>query len=286
MTTSSEVLSLAKTNQLRPGDLLFQNFPPSGLTKVIGDATDSSIHHVGILDRVHGKWVVVESVGNHGKLTPLESFVTRGSDVWVKRFTNMTPTKAQKFAKNAFDLTQTYPEYDMAYKYDNDRLYCSELVLLAAQTVGINLYGVDTKAKWLDRSDRSVKEYLQTVHGIGENDPIPDSWRLITPVALFYANPLGDPDGIRGKNIPNDPVPNHALYDTLPGKTTAEKFNFLHNMWFRYLNQVRCESDLAQGGQRKYCSLAMANQHYSLTLFTQFPEEAELAAKISTILAQ
>lgn len=262
----------------KEGMLIFQSLPnTSQLVMVIQDATDSPITHVGILHKNDdGDWVVIESIGNRGRETPIDEFLSRSNNVaWLKMIEGVD---AKRFVTEASRLTKTYPEYDPNFKYDNGKLYCSEMIALAAKAIGIDLFDVDVRASWLDIRDVSVAQYLQSRH---ISMPDMDKWRILPPNTLFFSNKLVNPQcAANAGNTPMANIPNHALYDNLPGKTTSEKMDYLKKMWGNFSNQVTVKKETINGYTHYFFKLKVNGIEYGLTIFGQFPEEEKLAQEI------
>lgn len=262
------------------GMLVFQALPKQGLGQIIVDATNSSIAHVGILHKnADDKWVVVESIGSHGIQPPIDEFIARApGQVWFKEIKGLTTDAANKMVRRAIELS--YAPYDIRYEYGNVEIYCSELVASAAQFAGIDLFDVDIPAAWMDRSAASVQQYLQDIHLINPGDALPKDWRVIPPNTLFYSNKLQDPAGVAAEtNMPRDGMHHNALYDTVPGKSVAEKYAFLRSVWGSASAIVE-NRDPQSEKQNVHFEIKAGGQTYGLTLFRQFPEEAQLYAII------
>ncbi len=259
----------------REGMLIFQSLPnTSQLVKVIQDATDSPITHVGILHKNDdGGWVVIESFGNNGEETPVDVFLGRSNNIaWFKVIGGID---AKKFAAKAAELTKTYPKYDSDFKYDNGKLYCSELIALAAKAVGVDLFDVDVRAGWLDQTDASVARFLQL--------PRPyrldmEKWRILPPNTLFFSNKLVDPQyAANGNSPPKAKDPKHFLYDTLPGDTIVKKLTTLQRLYGKYAS---VENETIKEFTHYRFKWSVNGVEYGLTLFGQFPEEEKLAQEI------
>lgn len=260
------------------GMLVFQSLSAKGgLVQVIQDATDSLITHVGILHKnENGEWVVIESIGNNGKETPIDTFLTRSNDiVWYKKISGVSGDKASRFVREAIRLAKKYPEYDTEFEYGNNKLYCSELVAMAAKAVGIDLFDTDVRTSWLDRNDESVVRYL----GFSPHPANLEKWRILPPHTLFYSNKLEDSSNST-QNTPKGPVPSHALYDTLPGKTTEDKMAYLEQIWGKNVDRVVTEREIIDGHTHYLFKVSIGGVEYGLIFFGQFPEEEILAQKI------
>lgn len=106
--------------EIKEGDVIFQT-SQSQQSPLIQIATRSQISHCGIIVMKNGKPYVLETLKTL-VITPLDKFIARGEDgkYWLKR-------SNKKNIKIKYDnyLGKTY---DLAFKFDNDKFYCSELI--------------------------------------------------------------------------------------------------------------------------------------------------------------
>lgn len=105
---------------VREGDVIFHT-SQSSQSPLIQIGTRSHITHCGIVVIKEGKPYVLETLKTL-VLTPLDQFVARGKDgkYWLKRSDrgNIKIEYAHYLGK----------PYDLAFSFDNDIYYCSELV--------------------------------------------------------------------------------------------------------------------------------------------------------------
>ena len=105
---------------VREGDVIFQT-SQSSQSPLIQIGTRSHITHCGIVVIKDGKPFVLETLKTL-VLTPLDKFIARGKDgkYWLKRSNreNIKIEYAHYLGK----------PYDLAFSFDNDIYYCSELV--------------------------------------------------------------------------------------------------------------------------------------------------------------
>ena len=106
--------------EVREGDVIFQT-SQSQQSPLIQIATRSKISHCGIIVMKNGKPYVLETLKTL-VITPLDKFITRGKGgrYWLKR-SNIENIKIK------YDSYLGKP-YDLAFKFDNDKFYCSELI--------------------------------------------------------------------------------------------------------------------------------------------------------------
>lgn len=151
LTAETETVSVSQTSkpqktetvsEVREGDVIFQT-SKSQQSPLIQIATRSKITHCGIIVMRGGKPYVLETLKTL-VLTPLDKFIARGEDgkYWIKR-----SSKENIKIKYAKYLGKPY---DLAFKFDNGRFYCSELVYdIYQKQLGIEL-----------AEPRQVKDYL------------------------------------------------------------------------------------------------------------------------------
>ena len=105
---------------VREGDVIFQT-SQSSQSPLIQIGTRSRITHCGIIVMRDGKPYVLETLKTL-VLTPLDKFIARGKEgkYWLKRSDkeNIKIDYAHYLGK----------PYDLAFSFDNDIYYCSELV--------------------------------------------------------------------------------------------------------------------------------------------------------------
>ncbi|MBR5576614.1 MAG: hypothetical protein IKW22_04940, partial [Bacteroidaceae bacterium] len=106
--------------EVREGDVIFQT-SQSEQSPLIQIGTRSKISHCGIIVMRGGKPYVLETLRTL-VLTPLDKFIARGEEgkYWIKRSKkeNIKIRYSNYLGKR----------YDLAFKFDNGRYYCSELV--------------------------------------------------------------------------------------------------------------------------------------------------------------
>ena len=134
VTASTETIE-----DVREGDVIFQT-SQSKQSPLIQIGTRSKITHCGIIVMKNGKPYVLETLQTL-VLTPLDKFIARGKDgkYWLKR-----PSKDNIRIKYKDYLGKPY---DLAFKFDNGKFYCSELIY----DVYLNQLGIELcKPKTVD----------------------------------------------------------------------------------------------------------------------------------------
>ena len=132
---SSIPTSFAQQNRsmLKEGDLVFQDLDCGPLCDAIEAVTDGyqgrDFSHVAILVKMNKELRAVEAIGSHVKSTSLDSLFLRCPD--PKKYLIMRLTIANQFRiplACKYAKTTLGKAYDDRFIYDNDSLYCSELI--------------------------------------------------------------------------------------------------------------------------------------------------------------
>ena len=120
MVTETFTARTGKVQDVREGDVIFQT-SPSEQSPLIQIATRSKISHCGIIVMKNGKPYVLETLETL-VVTPLDKFIARGKDgkYWLKR-------SKKENIKIKYKSYLGKP-YDKAFKFDNSKFYCSELI--------------------------------------------------------------------------------------------------------------------------------------------------------------
>jgi hypothetical protein len=135
-------LSMMACNSTKPiyqpqeGDILLQDLECGPLCTAIKQVTfgmdSAEFSHIGLVQKVGEKWMVLEAISDGVKYTALLEFVKRSVDendnpkIWVTRLKNEYKPILPKVKKYAsFYLGKTY---DDAFLMENDKYYCSELL--------------------------------------------------------------------------------------------------------------------------------------------------------------
>lgn len=116
--TSLFMFSHSEATELKEGDIIFHT-SKSRQAPLIAYATMSNKTHCGIIVEKDSELYVLETL-HIIKLTPLQTFIDRGllGKYWVKRGINK-PVEYKKYLGIP---------YDLSFKTDNSKYYCSELV--------------------------------------------------------------------------------------------------------------------------------------------------------------
>ncbi len=123
---------------LQNGDVVLQA-STSERSALIRKASRSQYSHVGVVERAKDGVFVLEAVQPVSR-TPLATWVKRGEGAWV---TVLRPKGLDAAARNrvvAAAKRELGKPYDARYRWDDERLYCSELVVKAfARGAGLSV---------------------------------------------------------------------------------------------------------------------------------------------------
>ncbi|MES2515614.1 MAG: YiiX family permuted papain-like enzyme [Bacteroidota bacterium] len=177
------ILSFIPNNAYKDGDLIFQ--ATSGATgQAIQLATHSKYNHCGILFFENNEWIVYEAV-QPVKKTSLKEFEARGKGT-VKRLSNKELTKEDILKLKTLFKTYEHKNYDEAFNWSDDRIYCSELVYkLYNNALQIELCK-PRKLGDFDLSNPLVKEKLNEKYKI----KIPLNEPMVSPEDIFRSGLL------------------------------------------------------------------------------------------------
>jgi hypothetical protein len=146
----------------KDGDIIFQ--ATSGERgKAIQLATKSKYNHCGVLFNENGKWIVYEAV-QPVKKTTLSAFNSRGQGTVMRlKNTSLKPADIDKL-KATFKGYE-HKNYDDAFNWSDDRIYCSELVYKLYNN-GLNIKLCEPRQlKDFDLSNPLVRAQLNLQYG-------------------------------------------------------------------------------------------------------------------------
>jgi hypothetical protein len=172
----------AVTTDYRPraGDVIFHT-SSSSQSQAIQDATESRLTHVGLVFMHDGRWTVIEAV-QPVRWTALDEWTARGQEEFlVMRATpSIASTPDWSVALREAAVRFLGRDYDLAFQWGDERMYCSELVYLAfLNGLGVELVAAETFGD-LELQVASVQSLItrRAVNGI-----LPEE-RIVTPVRL------------------------------------------------------------------------------------------------------
>jgi uncharacterized protein YycO len=115
--------------KIKNGDIIFQT-SQSAQCEAVRIATNSKFSHCGIIFITNGKKTVLEAV-QPIKITPLEEWIThgKGNQYVVKRLKNSKSLNSDVLKKmKTYGETMINKDYDGYFSWNDDQIYCSELV--------------------------------------------------------------------------------------------------------------------------------------------------------------
>jgi uncharacterized protein YycO len=189
-TSCPEPLSLAGENesQIKDGDIIFHT-SNSGQSKAIQLATKSKYSHCGIVYKEENEFYVFEAV-QPVKSTPLNKWIARGESgkYIVKRLKNaddvLTPAVLKKMKQEGEKFKGK--DYDGLFGWNDEKIYCSELVWkIYKRGAGIEV-GKLEKLKDFDLSSDIVKNTMKQRYG----NNIPLNETVVSPMAVFESDLL------------------------------------------------------------------------------------------------
>lgn len=167
--------------QPKNGDIIFQS-SQSSQSKAVEQATNSPYSHMGIIFIKNGKPYVFEA-GSKVTYTPLKSFIERGKNrnYVIKRLKDhnlsLKETNKLKLVAKTFENKP----YDIWFGWDDNYIYCSELVWKIYNRA-LNLkIGQLQNIEDFNLSSAAVKQKLKARYG----DKVPFQETVISPVAMF-----------------------------------------------------------------------------------------------------
>lgn len=171
---------------VQEGDLVFQR-SRSAQSEAVALATHSALTHMGLVLFEDGKFWVYEAV-QPVQRTPLEAWVARGVDgkVVVRRLRDaasvLTPKVVRELKRSVHGFLGK--PYDLQFRWDDDELYCSELVYKAYErAAGVRLGRLQRVAE-LDLASPTVQRKLRQRYGKKLQRFEPRE-QVITPQSMF-----------------------------------------------------------------------------------------------------
>ncbi len=174
VTASTETIE-----DVREGDVIFQT-SQSQQSPLIKIGTRSTITHCGIIVMRNGQPYVLETLRTL-VLTPLDKFVARGKGgkYWLKR-----PDKDDIRIKYANYLGKPY---DLEFKFDNGKFYCSELIYdIYKHQLDIELCKPKRVGDYLILGSGRLPKIKQAMQTRG----ITTEQYAVAPVDVFYSKHL------------------------------------------------------------------------------------------------
>lgn len=178
----------SSTKAYKNGDIIFQ-ISLSAQSKAIQLATQSQYSHCSIIYQKGKEYFVFEAV-QPVKLTPLKEWIARGKNQHyvIKRLKNaqsiLTPKVLVSMQKEGEKLRGK--KYDIYFGWDDQRIYCSELVWKIYKR-GANIeIGKLQRLRDFDIDHKVVRKKLKERYG----ERIPLSEKVISPASIFEDSQL------------------------------------------------------------------------------------------------
>ena len=161
----------------REGDMVFQSVPRNDLVIAIEGVTQSKYSHCGIVVKEGVDWFVLEAIGPV-TVTKLSDWIRRGrgAEYWVYRLTEQYTAKIPQLIAKA--KTFAGKPYDVRYRMDDERIYCSELLYKAFKDATSEELGKPERL-----GDLNWKPFAKTIRKYEQGEP-PLDRRIITPVGI------------------------------------------------------------------------------------------------------
>jgi len=179
----------ADEKNFQTGDVIFQTTRGS-LATVVATATRSKYTHVGMIIVKKGKPYVIEARNRGVKIRPLHKFTAAGIG---KNFSVLRLKKGlsreQKLKLTKEARRHLGKRYDSKFRWDDKKLYCSELVFKAYRNaLGIELNTTEKLGDFYSSWNPIVNAYVERKYGNGKKLPLEEE--AITPVRLHESNML------------------------------------------------------------------------------------------------
>jgi hypothetical protein len=173
---------LPKEYDPQEGDILIQSFELNPLVVAIEGVTESPYSHCGIVTERADGWYVLEAIGPV-KETPILEWIGqgRGKRFWAYRLDDSFQVSVPEIIGMA--RKHKGKGYDADYLFDNEEIYCSELVFLAIHDATGRQVGKIEKLG--DLNWKPYEKNIINLHGY-----VPHERGLITPASLAAAPEL------------------------------------------------------------------------------------------------
>ena len=165
------------------GDVVFQSLPQSPLVDAIEGATKSSFSHCGIVVRDGDDFKVLEAFRTVHE-TPLVNFINRARDGRLTVFRFKAPWSSRLAEVVAKAKGFEGRPYDSHYAFDDDAIYCSELIFKAFKAATGETLG--TVQRLGDLNWPPFEDFIRQEEG----GSVPVDREMITPKELSQASQL------------------------------------------------------------------------------------------------
>lgn len=170
-----------KYERLQSGDIVFQ-YTGGEQGEAVEAATNSKYTHCGIVFEQDGQLYVLEAV-QPVKVVTLDSFRKRSRIFHARRLKDQSKLNAAAMEKGlTWGRKQIGKDYDPLFKWDDENLYCSELVWkIYKQSTGLELCETKTfKSYFLEKP--VVRQVIQKRYG--DVDNLPENEPVVAPSDL------------------------------------------------------------------------------------------------------
>lgn len=182
-TSEKKVAQAIQKEEFQDGDIIFHT-SESRQCEAVQKATHSPYSHCGIIFKDNGQWMVYEAIQPVVK-TPLKKWIARGKDskYVVKRLKDSESLLSSEKISGMKNYCNALlgKNYDIYFEWDNDRIYCSELVWKAYKEVTDIEVGKLQHLKDFDLSSDIVRTIMRERYG----DNVPYEELVISPAAVF-----------------------------------------------------------------------------------------------------
>ena len=150
-------------NPIKEGDLIFHE-STSSQSEELMLSTRSKYTHMGIIHIINGKFYVYEAVQPVG-FTPLDKWISRGKNKHhvIKRLRNADELLTHDNIKKMKEIGKHYfgRDYDNLFQWNDNKIYCSELVWKIYKNALNVEIGKLQKFKDFDLTNPKVKALIQ-----------------------------------------------------------------------------------------------------------------------------
>lgn len=170
--------------QPQEGDVVFQSLPHGPIVWAIEGVTRSPYSHCGIVAKKDNQWIVFEAYRGVSA-TPLKTFLCRGRDGGFAVY-RLRDDHRQNIPQT-LACCENYlgRPYDIRYRLDDEKIYCSELIYKAYRDA-TNGQQLGELRRFGDMNWRPYKTLIEQVEG----GDVPVDREMITPVELAKARQL------------------------------------------------------------------------------------------------
>ena len=189
------------------GDVVFQSLPHGPVVWAIEGVTKSPYSHCGIVARKDSQWVVYEALGKV-RVTPLKKFLYRGrgGGFVVYRLRD----DHREHVPATIQCCENYlgRPYDIRYRLDDEKIYCSELIWKAYRDATNGQHLGDLR-KFGEMNWQPYETLIRQIEG-GE---VPVDREMITPVELARARQL---EPVLSHNLDAERTPAEHVEHVMP----------------------------------------------------------------------